>query len=160
MNLNYYLKGSSTVGEISVDLMVNPPTLENCSKETVEFYNNEIKALEDSLKARAKIVSTALSKMKNITINEIKGSMYALPRIIFSDKVKEEAEKEGKTPDEFFCYKCLNETGILVIPGNGFGQVLGTHHFRLTTLIYPDQTMEKCMETLTKFNEAFHQRYN
>lgn len=46
--------------------MCNPPTLNNASKETVDEYNAEVKALFDSLKSRAEIVTLALNKMTNV----------------------------------------------------------------------------------------------
>lgn len=33
-------------------------------------------------------------------------------------------------PDMFYCMKLLEETGICVVPGSGFGQREGTYHFR------------------------------
>lgn len=30
----------------------------------------------------------------------------------------------------FFCMRLLEETGICVVPGSGFGQKEGTYHFR------------------------------
>ena len=33
-------------------------------------------------------------------------------------------------PDVFFCFELLEETGICVVPGSGFGQKEGTLHFR------------------------------
>lgn len=33
-------------------------------------------------------------------------------------------------PDMFFCLSLLEETGICVVPGSGFGQREGTYHFR------------------------------
>ena len=32
--------------------------------------------------------------------------------------------------DAFYCFQMLEETGICVVPGSGFGQVDGTYHFR------------------------------
>lgn len=34
-------------------------------------------------------------------------------------------------PDMLYCLKLLEETGICVVPGSGFGQKEGTYHFRL-----------------------------
>lgn len=34
----------------------------------------------------------------------------------------------------FYCMKLLEETGICLVPGSGFGQKDGTYHFRYTTL--------------------------
>ena len=36
----------------------------------------------------------------------------------------------GLAPDMFFCLRLLEETGICVVPGSGFGQREGTYHFR------------------------------
>lgn len=36
----------------------------------------------------------------------------------------------GLAPDMFFCLQLLEETGICVVPGSGFGQREGTYHFR------------------------------
>ena len=33
-------------------------------------------------------------------------------------------------PDAMYCFQLLEETGICVVPGSGFGQREGTHHFR------------------------------
>lgn len=33
-------------------------------------------------------------------------------------------------PDMFYCMKLLEDTGICVVPGSGFGQREGTYHFR------------------------------
>lgn len=34
----------------------------------------------------------------------------------------------------FYCMKLLEETGICLVPGSGFGQRDGTYHFRLFSL--------------------------
>ena len=42
------------------------------------------------------------------------------------------------TPDEFYCWRMLEETGISPVPGSSLGQKEGTYHFRseLTVSIY------------------------
>lgn len=37
-------------------------------------------------------------------------------------------------PDMLYCLRLLEETGICVVPGSGFGQRKGTYHFRYFTL--------------------------
>lgn len=37
-------------------------------------------------------------------------------------------------PDEYYCLKLLEETGISFVPGSGFGQIKGTYHFRSVVL--------------------------
>lgn len=38
-------------------------------------------------------------------------------------------------PDMFYCMKLLEETGICVVPGSGFGQREGTYHFRYSLFV-------------------------
>ena len=42
------------------------------------------------------------------------------------------------TPDEFYCWRMLEETGISLVPGSSLGQKEGTYHFssELTVFIY------------------------
>ena len=40
----------------------------------------------------------------------------------------------GKQPDWLYCRDLLVSTGIVVVPGSGFGQADGTYHFRTTFL--------------------------
>jgi hypothetical protein len=40
----------------------------------------------------------------------------------------------GKAPDMFYCLRMLEEAGVVVVPGSGFGQEEGTFHFRSTIL--------------------------
>ena len=44
------------------------------------------------------------------------------------------AEAAGQTADVFYAFNLLEETGICVIPGSGFGQMPETFHFRTTIL--------------------------
>lgn len=53
----------------------------------------------------------------------------------------------------------LENTGIIVVPGSGFGQLEGTFHFRITNLMTPTSDMAAALETLREFNENFHERW-
>ena len=75
--------------------------------------------------------------MKNVTCTEIQGAMYAFPRLHLGSKAIEAARKMDITPDTFYCSKLLDETGIVSVPGSGFGQRSGEYHLRLTNLITP-----------------------
>ena len=46
----------------------------------------------------------------------------------------EAAQEESQPPDVFYAFSLLEETGICVIPGSGFGQQQNTYHFRTTIL--------------------------
>ena len=45
------------------------------------------------------------------------------------------------TPDEFYCWQMLEETGITPIAGTHFGQKEGTYHFRSGHFIYVDKAV-------------------
>lgn len=46
-------------------------------------------------------------------------------------------QDNGQQPDMFYCMKLLEETGICLVPGSGFGQKDGSYHFRYETLSPP-----------------------
>ena len=49
--------------------------------------------------------------------------MYLFPRIQLPNKAIKAAEAAKKTPDAFYAARLLNATGIVVVPGSGFGQL-------------------------------------
>lgn len=54
---------------------------------------------------------------------------------------------ESQVPDTFYALALLEETGIVVVPGSGFGQKKDTWHFR-TTFLPPEEEMEVCQPCL------------
>jgi len=44
------------------------------------------------------------------------------------------AQEQGVEPDYLYVMRLLEEAGVCFIPGSGFGQRPGTHHFRATIL--------------------------
>jgi aspartate/methionine/tyrosine aminotransferase len=53
----------------------------------------------------------------------------------------------------------VNKTGIMTVPGSGFGQRDGTYHFRITNLVTPTKNMEEVLDRLRKFNSDFHAKH-
>lgn len=49
--------------------------------------------------------------------------MYLFPQIRLSQKAIKAAEEAKTAPDNFYCKRLLNATGVVVVPGSGFGQV-------------------------------------
>jgi len=47
--------------------------------------------------------------------------MYAFPKIEFSQKALREAEKQGVEADFMYCMELLRATGVVTVPGSGFG---------------------------------------
>ena len=78
-----------------------------------------------------------MRKWENMSCNIPLGAMYVFPQIHVPPKVIEEAKKLGKQADDLYCQDLLNEVGVIVLPGNIFGEKEGTYHFRMTIL--PDK---------------------
>lgn len=49
--------------------------------------------------------------------------MYLFPHIKLPKKAIEAANAVNTAPDAFYARRLLNATGIVVVPGSGFGQV-------------------------------------
>lgn len=84
--------------------------------------------------------------------------MYAFPKVELPPKAVAAAEAAGKAADTFYALALLEQTGICVVPGSGFGQVDGTWHFR-TTFLPPEDQIEAVIARMRKFHEGFMQKY-
>jgi len=49
--------------------------------------------------------------------------MYLFPQIRLPQKAIEAAKAAKKAPDAFYALRLLESTGVVVVPGSGFGQV-------------------------------------
>lgn len=81
--------------------------------------------------------------------------MYLFPTISLPEKAQEAAKKENKSPDEYYCFRLLDATGICVVAGSGFGQREGTLHFR-TTFLAPGTDW---VGRMTKFHKEFMEEF-
>ena len=86
--------------------------------------------------------------------------MYAFPNIKFTKKALDEAEKQHVQPDFLYCMEMLNSTGIMTVPGSGFGQRDNSYHYRATNLVTPTKDMETVLTSLREFNTQFHDKYS
>lgn len=113
-----------------------------------------------NLAERAKLTEEVFNTVPGITCNPVQGAMYTFPRITLPQKAIDKAkvcththtpyrtdklhsdlcgcvhicvhpQEEGQVPDMLYCMRLLEEEGICLVPGSGFGQREGTFHFRL-----------------------------
>ncbi len=56
--------------------------------------------------------------------------MYFLIQITLPQKALDAAKAKGQAADAFYAFDLLENTGICIVPGSGFGQYPGTYHFR------------------------------
>ena len=147
--------GSNTHGQLSVGLMVNPPAADGASYPT---YSKEKEGILGSLKRRAAKLESALNKLPGIATQPLEGAMYAFPTVDLPAGAIAAAKAAGKTADVFYALATLEETGIVMVPGSGFGQKDGTWHFR-TTFLPPEGDMDNVIERFSAFHKAFMAKY-
>ncbi|KAB2613147.1 alanine aminotransferase 2 [Pyrus ussuriensis x Pyrus communis] len=142
---------SNISGQILASLVMSPPKV---GDESYEMYLAEKDGILSSLARRAKALEEALNSLEGVTCNRAEGAMYLFPCITLPQKAIKAAEAEKTAPDAFYCHCLLNATGIVVVPGSGFGQVPGTWHFRCTILPQEDK-IPAIVTRLTDFHKSF-----
>jgi alanine transaminase len=140
------------IGQALVELMVNPPRE---GEPSHALYKKEYDGIFDGLRARAAALHKAFAEMEGVECEEPQGSMYLFPTIKLSPRAAEAAAAEGRSPDEFYCMRLLEATGVCVVPGSGFGQAEGTLHFR-TTFLAPGT---EWVGSIVKFHQEFMDKY-
>jgi aspartate/methionine/tyrosine aminotransferase len=129
---------ANTVGQLVTYLMVTPPRPGGPSHARWEAERREV---FQSLARRAELVERGLADVPGIQCNPVAGAMYAFPRITLPPGMSDEA----------WCLQLLEETGICVVPGTGFGQAPGTWHFR-TTILPPVDRLEQVVRRIGEFH--------
>ena len=149
----------NTVGQMMTELMVNPPKAGVNSPAVVAKYEQESKLVYDGLKTRARLLTQKLNAIPHVKCTEIEGSMYGFPTIEMTASAIAAAKAKGMAPDVFYCGQVLENTGLMLVPGSGFKQRDGTHHFRITNLIYNTEEFDGALESLKVFTAKFFQTY-
>merc|ERR1719387_3469688 len=85
-------------------------------------------------------------------------AMYAFPEGLLPPKYIARAKELGKEPDTLYCIEVLKELGVIMVPGNGFGQRPGTFHYRLT-ILPEEKDLVKMMQGLSTFQEKLYAKY-
>uniref|UniRef100_A0A674NKQ1 alanine transaminase n=1 Tax=Takifugu rubripes TaxID=31033 RepID=A0A674NKQ1_TAKRU len=143
-------------GQAAMDVIVNPPREHEPSYAQ---FTKEKNTVLDSLAHKARLTEQILNSVPGIKCNPVQGAMYAFPQIYIPPAAVEEAESLSLAPDMFYCLKLLEETGICVVPGSGFGQRQGTYHFRMTILPSPDK-LQILLQKLKEFHLHFLEEYS
>jgi aspartate/methionine/tyrosine aminotransferase len=132
---------ANLVGQAAIYAMVKTP---KPGMPSYTLFAAEKRAILDSLKERAILLAAGLNGIEGISCNIVAGAMYAFPRITLPP---------GRT-DSQYAMALLEQTGICVVPGAGFGQVEGTAHFR-TTILPPADKIQQVVAALGEFHRNF-----
>lgn len=91
-------------------------------KPALEGNQVHLDVAKEKLTRRRDLTVSALNAIDGISCVKPEGAFYAFPKI------------EIDIPDAEFVTGLIKETGVVVVPGSGFGQVPGTKHFRIVFL--------------------------
>jgi aspartate/methionine/tyrosine aminotransferase len=150
---------SNVPGQISTWVMVAPPQPGDASHER---YCQERDAIQADLKTKAGILGAGVSKIPGMSVDVPQGAMYAFVRFEVPDapgvnvSAMSPAERQAyeTKKDEAYCLALLEQTGICVVPGSGFGQLPGTLHFR-TTFLPPRDQIQALVDRLGEFQRQY-----
>jgi aspartate/methionine/tyrosine aminotransferase len=150
---------SNTDGQLVTYLMVDPPRPGDASHA---LYEKEKNAILGDLKEKAEILGRGLSAIEGMHIEIPQGAMYAFVRFELPHQkgmdpaamTPEERHKYEAARDNKYCLRLLEDTGICVVPGSGFGQQPGTLHFR-TTFLPPKEDILALVEKMKRFHASY-----
>ncbi|MGB9702776.1 MAG: aminotransferase class I/II-fold pyridoxal phosphate-dependent enzyme [Candidatus Kapaibacteriota bacterium] len=104
-----------------------------------------LKDVINRLERRRKITMELLATIDGINLVQPEGAFYAFPSIDVED-------------DSHFCSKLLQETGVVLVPGTGFGQKPGSHHFRIV-ILPPENVLEDAFKIIGDFYKDYKNKY-
>jgi len=143
---------SNVEGQLAVGVMCRPP---KPGDESYDLYCRERDATLESLRRRAGIVYELLNDGDSLSCQLPEGALYAFPRVRLPPSF---AEKFAPNPDEAYCVQLLEATGIVLVPGSGFGQRDGTFHFR-TTILPPEGDLPAILGRVVDFHRRLVKEY-
>jgi alanine-synthesizing transaminase len=125
-------------------LCANHPE-QHAIRAALEGDQSHIAELNTTLKRRAGLADRMLNQVEGISLVPPGGAFYAYPRL----------DIEGS--DEDFVRQLILDTGVVVVPGSGFGQRPGTAHFRFVTLP-DDEILSRAFERIADFVARWRRR--
>ncbi len=111
-------------------------------KPALEGERSHLIDAREKLTRRRDITVEMLNSIEGISCVAPRGAFYAFPRL----------EIPGSDGD--FVRGLIRETGVVVVPGSGFGQRPGTNHFRVVFLA-PEAVLERAYRAIGRFLESY-----
>jgi len=117
-------------------------------KPALEGDQSHITIAMEKLHRRRDMTFEMLNSVEGISCVKPEGAFYAFPKI--------ELEKQN---DNHFVAELIKETGVVVVPGTGFGQVPGTNHMRVVFLPQ-DDVLEKAYNNIVEFYKKYKEVFD
>lgn len=107
----------------------------------LEGDQSHLAKMNATLQRRRDIAVDMLGAIPGISIVQPEGAFYAFPSIDVDDDMK-------------FVSELIRETGVIIVPGSGFGQKPGSKHFRIV-LLPPEEILEKSFKLIAEFYDRY-----
>ena len=115
-------------------------------KPSLEGEQSNLIEAKEKLTLRRDMTVEKLNAIDGISCVKPEGAFYAFPQLHMNQ------------PDNHFVAELIKETGVVVVPGSGFGQVPGTQHFRVVFLPN-EQILEKAYNAIGDFYHKYLQKF-
>lgn len=117
-------------------------------KPALEGDQSHLTVAIEKLHRRRDMTYEMLNSVEGISCVKPEGAFYAFPKI--------ELVKQN---DNHFVAELIKETGVVVVPGTGFGQVPGTNHMRVVFLPQ-DDVLEKAYKNIVEFYKKYKEEFD
>lgn len=111
-------------------------------KPSLEGDQSHLVEAKKKLISRRDLTVDMLNDIDGISCVKPEGAFYAFPRLHIDE------------PDAKFVAGLIEATGVVVVPGSGFGQVPGTQHFRVVFLPN-EEILTKAYENIDSYLKQF-----
>ncbi len=115
-------------------------------KPSLEGDQSHLTEAIEKLTRRRDMTVSMLNDISGISCVKPEGAFYAFPRLHIEQS------------DNHFVTELIKETGVVVVPGTGFGQVPGTQHFRVVFLP-TEQILERAYNAIGDFYQKYLQKF-
>ena len=116
-------------------------------KISLEGDQSHLVEANKKLTSRRDMTFKMLNAIPGISCVKPEGAFYAFPKL------------HMEQPDSHFVSELIKATGVVVVPGSGFGQVPGTQHFRVVFLPN-EQILEKAYKSIGNFLQKYLKKYS
>ena len=116
-------------------------------KISLEGDQSHLVEANAKLTSRRNMTVEMLNSIDGISCVKPEGAFYAFPQL------------HGIDSDGHFVAELIKETGVVVVPGSGFGQVPGTNHFRVVFLPN-ERILEKAYSSIGNFLKKYKAKHS
>lgn len=143
---------SNTLAQAMIASILTPPLK---GEPSYELFAQESEAILTGMKKKAVILENGLNKIDGMGCLPIEGAMYGFPQVHFPQQFIDHCTfRLKKPPGTVYALGLLKKLGLVVVPGNGFGQHANTYHFRIT-ILPPEEDLVRILDELKVYHEAW-----